>query len=108
MKSLDLNTFGDSPAEITLAKILTEFDNYPTTRKIAKMLEKYARHLKILSKQTMDAPTRDWLAQVLRRDIFIGIDSWPEIKTEKGKKVITYVKNCISKKITIFRKGETK
>lgn len=102
-KSLDLNTFGDSPAEITLVKILNDLGDESIARVVSRFLGQSSEHLKILSRQVTDKKTRIWLAWLLRGWYFKRIDEWEKIKNEH---ITTYIKNCISKKIAIFRKGE--
>lgn len=103
-KVIDDFTFGDSKAEITLAKLLTKRNNPGLTRFVTKFLVSYTEHLKAIKLEPDYSGTRTFLFDVLKRHAVDTIDNCWLAKQEP--EVTTYFKNCLIKRLRKFARNE--
>jgi len=103
---LDNYTFGDSKAEVALSKILTSINNPRLAKTVGKLLSGLATHIKNITFADEYLGTRSFLAKVLRTQMDYEVDrSW--FATDHPE-AVSYIKNCIAKKIKKFEKDEYK
>jgi len=98
---LDKNTFGDSPANITLAKILNEIDNPNLSKHISKLASQCnSRAKQLASCLDMGKATkkdRQFWYKLLRVDCLTRIDSSPNIA--EYPEVRSYLLNTLFKSL---------
>jgi hypothetical protein len=87
-------TFGDSDAEVTVAKILSERDNPNLTAIVSRILQRTDVNLKNI--KVSREGTKRYLYNLIRKDLFEHIDQY--VLDEEIK---SYVKNCVIKRLKV-------
>jgi hypothetical protein len=95
---LDNFTFGDSAAEITLAKILTERGDQKAASYASRLLAFISKRWK--SVKIAEPGTRKYLYGLVRADVFQKIDS--SIHFIGKPDIRTYLKNAATKRLRKF------
>lgn len=88
-------TFGNSPAEKTLVKILTELDDKALTSYVARILEYIPVIIKNI--ECKNKITKKKMYLLLRKDVFTKIDK--SIVIQRHPEISSYVKNCAVKRL---------
>lgn len=95
---LDKNTFGKNPAEIELARVLSEINNHALTRHITRTLTKVSQTTKSLKSTPSRVNPNDldvpgYLYKILRKH-HLDVISTTKIIID-NKEVESYFKNCV-------------
>lgn len=99
-------TFGDSKAEVTLARLLTEKNNTGLAKVVGNMLGSLSTHLRNIQIKNEEFKTRMVLYQALRKYYLDRVnENWV---AKEYPEVTTFLKNSIVKRVNTFRKNEFK
>lgn len=90
-KPLDLNTFGDSPCHISLARILSKINNDKLVSSVSTILHKNLRGLRVIS-SISDKAIRENIFALWRKQ---KIAVFETMKGKINESVRTYAQNCI-------------
>lgn len=93
--ALDKNTFGDSPAEITLSKILNELGD----KKVASYASRLLINITSVANEMHPETPRlaKFVYSLLRDYSFKKVDD--SVHFQGNPEISTYLKNCITKRL---------